>query len=68
MQKIYYNPVTKLEIVDLSGKKPFEEIKAEFGEDVISTPLVIDEKKEGYKIKNGKLEKIDLINKERFIK
>jgi len=31
MQKVYFHPDCKVQIVDVSGKKPLEDIKKEFG-------------------------------------
>lgn len=56
MQKIYYNPIKDLTIVDTSGIKLLSKIKEEFG-DAKYVELEIDEKTEVQSLLDGKLSK-----------
>lgn len=56
MNKIYYDKEKNFTIVDVSGVKPIELIKEEFG-DVEYQTLEIDPLVEGYEIVDGELRK-----------
>jgi hypothetical protein len=58
MQKVYYSKKGNKQIIDVSGKKPFEDIKKEFGDFDDYQVVDIDfDKQESYKIDDvtGKL-------------
>ena len=55
-QKIFYDKVTGMQVVDVSNKKTIEQIKQEFGLTDIDV-ITVDEKCEGAKIIDGQLTK-----------
>lgn len=56
MQKVYYNPTSGKQIVDISGNKTMDKIKQEFGQADYQV-IEIDENTEGVKVEDGKLKK-----------
>ena len=55
--KVFYDPVSGKEIVDVSGKKTKEQIKKEFNLTEVKEASLA--KNDGYRIKNGEIEKYD---------
>lgn len=56
-QKVFYDPVSGKEIVDISGKKTREQIKSEFNLTQVEETALADG--DGYRVKNGAVEKYD---------
>ena len=58
-QKVYFDPQTNKEIVDISGVKSKENVIEEFGLSN-SVKEVIIKSGEGYRVKNNEIEKYDI--------
>jgi len=58
-QKVYYDAVSNKEVVEVSGVKDEAQVKSEFGLDVSTQVIEIDESFEATEVVGGVLQKFD---------
>lgn len=63
MQKIYYDGVNNKNVVDVSGVKAEAAVKSDFGLDVATQVLEIDESFEATEVITGTLTKFDYVQR-----
>jgi len=65
-QRVFYDSVTKTEILDVSGKKTIDQIKVEFG--LSNVEMVIIKANESAHVENNKLVKYDYVQENQDIR